>query len=123
MNLIYTRKLLLISFYGEVTLIEKIKIEKKNLLHHDEVRVVQGQVRRQGAEEQARELEIEKQGIKDKATAGGLSPDDFARKARRAISRQKREVVIGGPLEVIAVYVKRFFPGIHARMIRKAAVT
>lgn len=64
-----------------------------------------------------------RQGTKDKATAGGLSPDDFARKARRAISRQKREVVIGGPLEVIAVYIKRFFPGIHARMIRKAAVT
>lgn len=64
-----------------------------------------------------------KQGIMDKATAGGLSPDDFARKARRAISRQKREVVIGGPLEVIAVYVKRFFPGVHAKMIRKAAVT
>ncbi len=64
-----------------------------------------------------------KQGTKDKATAGGLDPEVFARKARRAISRQKREVVIGGPLEVIAVYIKRFFPGLHARMIRKAAVT
>lgn len=64
-----------------------------------------------------------RQGTKDKATAGGLSPDDFARKARIAIYRQKREVVIGGPLEVIAVYLKRCFPGLHARMIRKAAVT
>ena len=64
-----------------------------------------------------------KQGTKDKATAGGLSPDLFARKAIRAISRQKREVVIGGFLEVFAVYIKRFFPGLHARMIRKAAVT
>ncbi|MGA9269556.1 MAG: SDR family NAD(P)-dependent oxidoreductase [Lutimonas sp.] len=64
-----------------------------------------------------------KQGTKDKATAGGLPPDVFAHKARRAISRQKREAIIGGPLEVIAVYIKRFFPGIHSRMIRKAAVT
>ena len=64
-----------------------------------------------------------RQGTKDKATAQGLSPEDFARKAQRAISRQKREVVIGGWLEVLAVYVKRFFPGLHARMIRKAAVT
>ena len=64
-----------------------------------------------------------RQGTKDKATAQGLSPEDFARKAQRAISRQKREVVIGGWLEVLAVYVKRFFPGLHARMIRNAAVT
>lgn len=63
------------------------------------------------------------QGTKDKATAGGLDPDLFAKKAIRAISRQKREVVIGGWLEVLAVYIKRFIPGLHARMIRKAAVT
>ncbi len=64
-----------------------------------------------------------RQGTKDKATAGGLDPDLFAKKAIRAISRQKREVVIGGWLEVLAVYIKRFIPGLHARMIRKAAVT
>lgn len=64
-----------------------------------------------------------RQGTKDKATARGLSPEYFARKARKAISGKKREVVIGGPLEVIAVYVKRFFPGLHARIIRKAGVT
>jgi len=52
----------------------------------------------------------EKQGTKDKATANGLSPEFFAKKAIKAIYRRKQEVVIGGFLEVLAVYVKRFFP-------------
>lgn len=63
------------------------------------------------------------QGTKDKATAKGLSPEAFAKKAHRAIELQKNEAVIGGSLEVLAVYIKRFFPSLHARMIRKAAVT
>ncbi len=63
------------------------------------------------------------QGTKDKATANGLTPEYFAKKAVRAISRQKREVVIGGAREVFAVYLKRFLPGLHAMIIRKAAVT
>ncbi len=59
----------------------------------------------------------------DKATRAGLSPDEFAVKAIRAISRQKREVVISRPPEKFAVLIKRFFPGLHARLIRRAAVT
>lgn len=63
------------------------------------------------------------QGIKDKATAQGLSADDFAKKAIKAIARQKQEVVIGGNLEVLGTYLKRFFPKILAKMIRKVDVT
>lgn len=59
----------------------------------------------------------------DKATKAGLSPDDFAIRAIRAISREKREVVISGIPEKFAVLVKRFFPGLHARLIHRAAVT
>lgn len=59
----------------------------------------------------------------DKATKSGLSPDDFAIRAIRAISREKREVVISGIPEKFAVLVKRFFPGLHARLIHRAAVT
>jgi hypothetical protein len=39
------------------------------------------------------------------------------------IFKKRREVVIGGAKEILAVYLKRFFPGLHARIIRKAAVT
>ena len=64
-----------------------------------------------------------RQGTMDKATADGLSPQVFARKALRVISAGKQEAVIGGSLEVLAVYVKRFFPLLLSRMIRKVDVT
>jgi len=59
----------------------------------------------------------------DKGTANGLAPDYFAKRMLRAIERKKHEVVIGGKLEVLAVYVKRFFPRVLANMIRKLDVT
>lgn len=65
----------------------------------------------------------EQQGTLDKATANGLKPEDFAKKAVKAIAREKQEVVIGGLLEKVAVYVKRFFPLLLARMVRKIPVT
>ena len=59
----------------------------------------------------------------DKKTASGLAPDYFAKKMMKAIKRKKQEVVIGGFLERLSVYVKRFFPRVLATMIRKLAVT
>jgi len=55
-----------------------------------------------------------KQNTLDKATANGLSPEYFAKRMLRAIARKKQEAVIGGKLEVLAVYMKRFFPRILA---------
>ncbi len=63
------------------------------------------------------------QGTLDKATANGLPPEKFAAKALNVISARKQEAVIGGFLEVLAVYVKRFFPLLLSRMIRKVDVT
>ena len=59
----------------------------------------------------------------DKKTADGLAPDYFAKKLLKAIRNKKQEVVIGGVLEKLSVYVKRFFPRILATMVRKLAVT
>ena len=59
----------------------------------------------------------------DKATAGGLSPEYVARRMLKVIKKKKQEVVIGGKLELLAVYMKRFFPRILARMTRKIPVT
>ena len=64
-----------------------------------------------------------KQNTLDKATANGLAPDYFAKRLLKVIARKKQEVVIGGKLEVFAVYAKRFFPRILANMIRKLDVT
>ena len=59
----------------------------------------------------------------DNKTAKGLDPSYFAKKMLSAIRRRKQEVVIGGFLEKLSVYVKRFFPKALSAMIRKLAVT
>jgi short-subunit dehydrogenase len=59
----------------------------------------------------------------DNATDAGLSPVFFARKMLKTVATQKQEVVIGGTKEKLAVYVKRFFPVLLSKMIRKASVT
>ena len=64
-----------------------------------------------------------KQNTMDKATKNGLAPNYFAKRLLKAISRKKQEVIIGGKLEVFAVYLKRFFPKILAKIIRKMDVT
>lgn len=51
----------------------------------------------------------------------GMPADVCAKKMIRAIEKRKNEVYIGGR-EVLGVYLKRFFPGIFARVIRKVAV-
>ncbi len=64
-----------------------------------------------------------KQNTLDKATENGLSPTVFAEKMIKAIANKKQEVVIGGAKEKMAVFVKRYFPKLLAKMIRKINVT
>lgn len=64
-----------------------------------------------------------KQGTMDKATENGMQVAVFAKKMTKAIAKEKQEAYIGGAKEVFAVYVKRFFPKLLARMIRKITVT
>lgn len=58
----------------------------------------------------------------DDKTAAGLTPEQFARKATRAIVKNKNEDYIGKS-EILGIYVKRLFPGLFARIIRKVKVT
>ncbi|MCV9385245.1 SDR family oxidoreductase [Reichenbachiella ulvae] len=59
----------------------------------------------------------------DNAQANGLSVEEFAKIAAKAIAKEKEEVYIGGFKEVMGIYVKRFFPGLFSRIVRKIAVT
>lgn len=59
----------------------------------------------------------------DDAQANGLTPEYFAEKAVKAILKQKEEVYIGGFLELLGIYVKRFFPGLFSIMVRKIKST
>jgi dehydrogenase/reductase SDR family member 7B len=62
------------------------------------------------------------QGSMDDATDKGMHPDVLARKILHAIEAEREEVYFGGK-EVLAVYLKRFFPSILSKMMRKAKVT
>jgi short-subunit dehydrogenase len=54
----------------------------------------------------------------DPGQAGGLSPEAAAQKIARAFDRGRREVLVGRK-ELIMVYIKRFFPGLCAKISTK----
>lgn len=62
------------------------------------------------------------QNKKDETHKKGMTPTYFAKKLIRAIENKKREVYIGGTKEVLAIHIKRFFPGMFANIIRNAKV-
>ncbi|WP_420387681.1 SDR family oxidoreductase [Roseivirga sp.] len=59
-------------------------------------------------------------GSMDDAQAHGLTPEACAKVIISAMSKEKREVYIGR--ESYGAYVKRFLPGLFAKMIKKAKV-
>ena len=60
----------------------------------------------------------QRRGVMDPGQANGISAEKAAKKIVRAIDRNRREVLVGGK-ELIMVYIKRFFPGLCARLARK----
>ncbi|MDF2437392.1 MAG: short-chain dehydrogenase/reductase [Bacteroidota bacterium] len=54
----------------------------------------------------------------DESTEKGLSADECAKQILSAIRNNKEEVFIGGK-ELRAIWVKRLFPGLFSKMIRK----
>ena len=57
----------------------------------------------------------------DKMDAGqdkGISPKKAAQQILKGLNKDKREIPVGGN-ELVMLKIKRFFPGLHARMIRK----
>lgn len=57
----------------------------------------------------------------DEGQEKGMTPEQCARKIIKGVEKEKNELLIGGK-ETMAVYVKRFFPGLFAKIIRKAKV-
>ena len=62
------------------------------------------------------------QNKKDDTHDRGMMPATFARKLVRAIESKKQEVYIGGSKEVMAIYVKRYLPGLFSKIVRNAKV-
>lgn len=59
----------------------------------------------------------------DNAQDNGISAEVCAAKIIKAIEHDKEEVYIGGLKEVAGIYIKRFFPGLFSKIVRKTAVT
>lgn len=64
---------------------------------------------------------LEKDGTRhgklDAGQAGGVTPEQAAYKIVKAVYKKKREVLVGRK-ELVMVYIKRFFPGLAARIAR-----
>ncbi len=69
---------------------------------------------------------LEKDGTRhnkmDAGQAGGCTTEQAGKKIVNAIARKKREVLVGR-YELLMVYIKRFFPGLCARLARKVDPT
>jgi dehydrogenase/reductase SDR family protein 7B len=63
-----------------------------------------------------------KQNKMDENQENGLLPEVVAKRILRAVERGKNEIYIG-KREVAAIYLKRWVPGLFARIIRNAKVT
>ena len=59
--------------------------------------------------------------IMDNQQARGMSPEDCAAGILTAIDRGREEVLIGG-IENLAVYIKRIFPRLYSKLIRRLKV-
>lgn len=62
--------------------------------------------------------EGQKHGVMDENQNKGLTPEAAAKKILRATEKGKHEIAFGGK-EVIAVYLKRFFPKLLAKILQK----
>ncbi|MDV7695996.1 SDR family oxidoreductase [Chryseobacterium soli] len=60
-------------------------------------------------------------GIMDDTILQGMPTELFVKKMLNAVRKQKYQVAIGGK-EIFGVYLKRFFPALLAKVIRKAKV-
>lgn len=56
------------------------------------------------------------------AQKNAMTAEEFARKLLPKLARKKEEVYIGG-YEILAVYMKRLFPGLLNRILKRAKVT
>lgn len=64
-----------------------------------------------------------KHGMLDPAIANGMPVEECARRIVKGIIRGKDEILIAQGKEKLAVYLKRFFPSLLARVVRKVRTT
>ena len=70
----------------------------------------------------ALEADGSKHGQMDDGQNSGITSEKAAKKIVKAIEKQKPEVFVGGK-ELLMVHIKRFFPGLARKMVRKIKAT
>ncbi len=70
----------------------------------------------------ALEADGSKHGQMDEGQNNGISAEKAAKKIVKAIDKRKPEVLVGGK-ELLMVHIKRFFPGLARKMVRKIKAT
>ncbi len=63
-----------------------------------------------------------KQNVMDEKTAAGMEVNTFAQKVLNILKKKKREAYVGNK-EILAVYLKRYFPALFHKVISKSKVT
>lgn len=64
----------------------------------------------------------EKNNVMDETIEKGIDPDYLAKRILKAIRCHKNELLIGGFMELLGVYMKRFLPGLYAFLIPRMKV-
>jgi short-subunit dehydrogenase len=64
----------------------------------------------------------ESHGVMDHNQAKGMAADQCAKLILKAVSQKKKEILIGNK-EIYAVYIKRFFPKLFWKIIKKQSAT
>lgn len=64
----------------------------------------------------------EKNNVMDETIEKGIAPDYLAKKILSAIRNHKNELLVGGFMELLGVYMKRFIPGLYAFLIPRMKV-
>jgi short-subunit dehydrogenase len=59
----------------------------------------------------------------DETTAAGLTAEKCAQQVLKALRKDKEEVIISGLREKYGVFMKRFFPRMLSKILRKAKTT
>lgn len=98
-------------------------LRAENYRENIQVTVVMPGFVRTNVSRNALTAEGKKKGTSDSAIEAGIPADECARRAWAAILGGKNEVYIAGPRERLAVILSKLWPGLLARMIRKAKVT
>ena len=64
----------------------------------------------------------DKNGKMDEYEKTALTADECAKQIISALKNKKEEIYIGGPKEGRAIWMKRFFPKMFSRIIRKQKI-